>query len=477
MSVVSHRRRRRDAHRLAELLHVLWHQVSLQTFDAISLSPLLPPPPPPPPTITHPAKGFQNTRSHFIMSASASALGAEIPSFSEADESQRPLLTIQHVGINNILDKDVQPRERSRDNSRARIDEPDVRILSPEEYPYHFLRALERLVRLCDDLAQLKLLIRRRVDCRKSDARYRTRCRLAREVLTLDLHAVHNDLCDEREEDRKRPADSPIRTVEQQANAKKPRMNFPEQDDELNDDVHIKQEEERGDDQYIKQEEQECGLRYVLEYAPGGQDIDQEDIKQEDVKHEEERSDDQNDDDPQDGEPSAQASKKSRRGTAHRAGKARKEQQERRERKVEYARRTADILSAHPRHDDALTKDFNSTAESSWILRLLQSQVNRLGEIRRRLDFSEQDAEPQAAKLAAHLAASSALSEATRTLDGKDKWKLLQHHVLDMEDDRTHLEHKAVVLKTSIRKLYEFTKEKNYRLRRDMEASVLEALT
>ncbi|KAK8159235.1 hypothetical protein IWX90DRAFT_488729 [Phyllosticta citrichinensis] len=420
------------------------------------------------------------------MSASASALAAEIPSFSEADESQRSLRTIQHVGINNILDKDVQPRERSRENSRARIDEPDVRILSPEEYPYHFLLALERLVRLCDDLAQLKLLIRRRVDCRNSDARYRTRCRLAREALTLDLDAVHKDLCDEREDDvsatdraaqdtsqRKRPADSPIKTVEQQANAKKPRMNFLEQDDELDGDVHTKQEEEQGDGQYIKQEgEQECGLRYVLEYAPGGQDIDQEDIKQE-----EERCDDQNDDDPQYGELSAQISKKTRsqRGKANRSGKARKEQEERRERRVEYARRTANILSAYTRHD-TLSKDFDSTAESSWILRLLQSQVNRLGEIRRLLDSSEQDREPQASKLAAHLTASSALSEGTRNLEGNTKWDFLKHHVLDMQDDRTHLEHKAVVLETSIRKLFEFTKEKNYRLW-DVEASVLEVLS
>ncbi|KAK7548132.1 hypothetical protein JOL62DRAFT_611930 [Phyllosticta paracitricarpa] len=420
------------------------------------------------------------------MNTSTASLAVALPSFSDIPSPRRALLTIQHVGIDNILDATMQHRARASISrrGRARTTQPDEPVLRPEEYRPETLRQLERLVRLAaavyhDDgdggLARVRALIRRCVLWRRQDGRLRDRVRLAREVLDVDLHAAVRELRDGRPEgdgsaaggagggsaaqdiltQQKRRADSPMDADEMRAEAKKPRLDVPEQDGE-----------KAGALSHVKKEDNEGGVKETMGEC--------EQVVKPEV--EQQGSDEDDNDNPQDGEQGAQKSK--RRGRKRgRAGRQRREQALKKEKRIEEASHAADMLRAYTRHDTAaLIEDFKSHRESDWYIHLLEAKVCRLESTKEILCFSEADREPEAAKFAAHLIASAALGEATRRLEGKSRMEFLEHHLLDMQDDRTHMEHKCVVLEMGVRKLFEHMKERGVDMGRDLEERVEAAL-
>ncbi|KAK7530223.1 uncharacterized protein J3D65DRAFT_687925 [Phyllosticta citribraziliensis] len=143
------------------------------------------------------ASSSVNAASDLTMAGSTSSAPAIQP-------TQSALVSFMKHGPQSLMDDEIKPREvpgRQSTSSRAakaRIDEPDTRILSPALYPQEYTTKLKQLATLCVELDQVKQLLRDQVRRRQTGGRYKPRVRFAREVLPIDLNTVVRELKEER---------------------------------------------------------------------------------------------------------------------------------------------------------------------------------------------------------------------------------------------------------------------------------------
>ncbi|KAK8172439.1 hypothetical protein BKA80DRAFT_318521 [Phyllosticta citrichinensis] len=133
--------------------------------------------------------------------ASSNLTMADPTSLAPANKpAQSALMSFMKHGPQSLMDDDIKPREvpgrqsTSSRTAKARIDEPETRILSPALYPREYTSKLKQLATLCVELDHVKQLLRDQVRRRQTGGRYKPRVRFAREVLPIDLNAVVREL-------------------------------------------------------------------------------------------------------------------------------------------------------------------------------------------------------------------------------------------------------------------------------------------
>ncbi|KAK8252306.1 hypothetical protein HDK77DRAFT_424284 [Phyllosticta capitalensis] len=104
---------------------------------------------------------------------------------------QRAVVKIQSIGINNLMDFQMRPRERkvfAGGSVRAMINEADTRILEVTEWDFQLVIALEELIDACQNTEHVKSLLGDQMRYRQMDEEVSASIRLARGVLLRDIN-------------------------------------------------------------------------------------------------------------------------------------------------------------------------------------------------------------------------------------------------------------------------------------------------
>ncbi|KAK8214582.1 hypothetical protein IWZ01DRAFT_540450 [Phyllosticta capitalensis] len=155
----------------------------------------------------------------------------------------------------------------------------------------------------------------------------------------------------------------------------------------------------------------------------------------------------------------AQAEKKAHRGT--RGGAKNRIRMMKKAKRMEITAHATGILNAQQTtpNDDIITELSQelerADTKDEWLVKLLYRDLTRLEAIHKIPGLMNND-DSESSTGAAHILAAMKLEEARAKLEGVDPLEFLEHHLLDMEDDLSHLRHKKEVLENSVRKLFKY---------------------
>ncbi|KAL1390478.1 hypothetical protein HDK64DRAFT_251158 [Phyllosticta capitalensis] len=133
--------------------------------------------------------------------------------------THRALDRILEFGVYNLLDDKIQPREvpvgrrENRNRRWVRLDEPDTRILEPQEWPENTVIQLDKIIRIAHDKSIIKPLLIKKVRERQNDDNRKLPSRMIREVNGSDLSDALRDIQAQHAalgKKRKQRADSPL---------------------------------------------------------------------------------------------------------------------------------------------------------------------------------------------------------------------------------------------------------------------------